>query len=118
MFYFCYLNYDALFSVPARVFGINSSADNCLILQENNTLTCVSTGIPQPTIYWFIVIGDINDTIAENSDKYTITGDQLVINNVSYSDTNISYGCIAENMAGEVFESDGIIESYPACSKH
>ena len=113
MLCFCYLKY---FLVPVSIFGISSSADNCLILQENNTLTCLSTGVSQPTIHWFI--GDINNTIAESSDKYTIRGDQLIINNVSYSDTNISYGCIAENTAGEVFESDDIIESYPACSKH
>ena len=104
------------FLVPARIFGINSSADNCLILQENNTLTCVSTGVPQPTINWFI--GDLNNTLMESSDKYTIRGDQLTINNVSYSDTNTSYGCTADNIAGEMFERDYIIESYPACSKY
>ena len=75
------------------------------------------TGVPQPTIHWFIG-SDINDTIVESSDKYTIRGDQLIINNVSYSDTNTSYGCIADNTADRVLQSDYITEFYPACSKH
>ena len=74
------------------------------------------TGVPQPTIQWFI--GNINNTIVESSDKYTIRGDRLIINNVSYSDTNTSYGCIADNVADGILQSDHITEFYPACSKH
>ena len=102
------------FVVPVRISGISSSADDCLILKENNTLTCLLTGIPQPTIQWYI--GDGN-TLVEDSEKYTTRGDHLVINNVSYSDINTSYGCAANNTAGEVIWMDNITQSFPACSK-
>ena len=107
--------YTCDLSVPVRIIGIDSSADNCLILEENNTLTCVSTGVPQPTIQWFI--RDIDNVITESSNKYTLREDQLIISDVSYSDTNVSYGCSAHNIADGVMEMDNITKLYPACSK-
>ena len=104
-----------VFLVPARVSEINSSADDCLVLEHNNTLTCVSIGIPQPSIHWFIE--DVNNTIVEG-DKYTIRGDQLIINNVNYSDIDMSYGCVAHNIINRVIQMDNITKFYPACSKH
>ena len=102
------------FVVPVRISGIISSADDCLILEESNTLTCVLVGVPQPTIHWYI--GDGN-TLVESSEKYTIRGDQLVINDVSLSDINTFYGCAAHNFADGVMQTDNIAQFFPACSK-
>ena len=80
------------------------------------------SGIPQPTIQWYIgdgiqwYSGD-GSTLVEDSEKYTIRGDQLIVNNVSYSDVNISYGCVAHNVAGGMIWMDNITQSFPACSK-
>ena len=104
----------AFFVVPVRISRIVSSADDCLILEESNTLTCILVGVPQPTIYWYM--GDDN-TIVESSEKYTIRGDQLVINDVSFSDINTFYGCVAHNFAGGVMQMDNITKIFPACSK-
>ena len=118
--YFFYLNechlllLHVFFVVPVRISGIISSADDCLILEESNILTCVLIGVPQPTIHWYI--GDDN-TLVESSEKYTIRGDQLVINDVSLSDINTFYGCAAHNFAGGVMWMDNITQLFPACSK-
>ena len=110
----CSLSIAHVFVGPARISGIDISPVDCLILEENNTLTCVLTGIPQPTIQWYIRDGN---TLVEDSEKYTIRGEQLVINNVSYSDINTSYECAAHNIAGGVIWMDNITQSFPACSK-
>ena len=105
-----------IFVVPVRIAGINSSADDhdCLIVEESNTLTCILVGVPQPTIHWYI--GDDN-TIVESSEKYTIRGDQLVINNVSLSDINTFYGCAAHNFANGVMQMDDVTRFFSVCRK-
>lgn len=94
---------------------MNSLASDCLILKRNNTLTCVSTGIPPPTIHWFVE--NINGTIIESSDKYTVRGDQLIINDVSYSDINTEYGCVGHNFADRAPQRSLMSQFYSACSK-
>ena len=108
------LSIGHIFVVPVRISGIVSSADDCLILEENNTLTCILIGVPQPTIHWYV--GDDN-TLVESSEKYTIRRDQLVINNVSISDINTFYGCAAHNFANGVMQMDDVIRFFPDCSK-
>ena len=109
---YCYCT----FVVPVRISGIVSSADDCLILEESNTLTCILDGLPQPTIHWYI--GDDNTlSLVESSEKSTIRGDQLVISNVSISDINTFYGCAAHNFAGGVMQMDNFTQIFPACSK-
>ena len=103
-----------IFVVPVNISRINSSADDCLILEESNILTCVLIGVPQPTIHWYI--GDGN-TLVESSEKYTIRGDQLVINDVSLSDINTFFGCAAHNFANGVMQTDSIRKFFPGCSK-
>ena len=78
---------------------------------------CLVTGVPQPTIHWFLG-GNDNDkriNITANS-KFTILGETLIINNVTIDDENV-YGCVATNIVDGILQMDERSENFTLCGK-
>ena len=78
---------------------------------------CLVTGVPQPTVHWFMVDND-NDgriNITANS-KFTIMGEILIINDVTIDDENV-YGCVATNVVDGMLKMDERLENFTLCGK-
>ena len=76
---------------------------------------CVVTGVPQPTIRWFMG-GDDNDRRINitDSSKYSVMGEILVIINITNDDAN-EYGCVATNIVDGMLQTDETSENFPLC---
>ena len=108
----CTFNVDV---VPAEITKVIAGEDSCLIDGRNNSLMCLVTGVPQPTVHWFMVDND-NDrriNITANS-KFTIMGETLIINNVTIDDENV-YGCVATNFVDGILQMDERSENFTLC---
>ena len=91
-------------TVPATVDSLTGIGDGSMCINggQDSNLTCTYSGVPQPTVLWYMLNGDIRRNISMNNAKYVVyqmspTDTVLTIHTASDED-NVTYGCEATNV--------------------
>ena len=109
---------------PATVTSltVTGTGGNCIVLDQDSTLTCTYSGVPTVTPLWYRDTGDTRVTIQRSNAEYIVTHTlatqttELTILNVVSEDAGI-YGCEASNYVNGTTVSDSMEMEFMICSK-